>query len=45
MSKGADPLLDDGVIATVKTWRYRPLVANDVTVPFCYPALFEFKSQ
>jgi len=45
MSKGADPLLDDGVIATVKTWRYRPLAANDVTVPFCYPALFEFKAQ
>jgi protein TonB len=45
MSKGADPLLDDGVIATVKSWRYRPLTANSVTVPFCYPAMFEFKPQ
>ena len=45
MAKGADPLLDDGVIATVKTWHYRPLTANNVTVPFCYPALFEFKPQ
>jgi periplasmic protein TonB len=45
LSKGADPLLDDGVLATVKTWRYRPLAADNVPVPFCYPAVFEFKPQ
>ena len=34
-----------GPLPNGKTWRYRPLLANDVTVPFCYPAMFEFKSQ
>jgi len=46
LMKGADPLLDDGVLTTVKTsWRFRPLMANNLAVPFCYPATFEFKSQ
>ena len=43
--KGADPLLDEAVLTKVKCWRFRPLLANDVPVPFCYPATFEFKSQ
>jgi protein TonB len=43
--KGADPLLDDGVVATVKTWRFRPYTANGAPIPFCYPAMFEFKPQ
>lgn len=43
--KGADSLLDQGVVSTVKTWRYRPLMANATAVPFCYPATFEFKTQ
>lgn len=43
--KGADPLLDEGVVSTVKGWRYRPLLANSTPVPFCYPAMFEFKCK
>jgi len=43
--KGADPALDSGVVSTVKTWRYRPLMANATPVPFCYPATFEFRSK
>ena len=43
--KGADPQLDDGVLTTVRSWRFRPLLANNTPVPFCYPATFEFKSQ
>jgi protein TonB len=43
--KGADPLLDDGVVAKVKTWRYRPLLANGLPIPFCYVKGFDFKSD
>jgi protein TonB len=43
--KGADPQLDDGVMSTVRSWRFRPLLANATPIPFCYPATFEFKSQ
>jgi protein TonB len=43
--KGADSLLDDSVAKTVKAWRFRPLTANDIVVPFCYFGRFEFKSQ
>jgi TonB family protein len=45
LMKGADSLLDEGVLSTVKTWRFRPLLANNTPVPFCYPATFEFKSH
>jgi len=45
LMKGADSLLDDGVLSTVRTWRFRPLLANNTPVPFCYPATFEFKSH
>jgi outer membrane biosynthesis protein TonB len=43
--KRADPLLDDNVVSAVKRWRYRPLMANNTPIPFCYPARFEFRSQ
>ena len=45
LMKGADSVLDENVLTKVKTWRFRPLLANNVPVPFCYPATFEFKSQ
>ena len=45
LMKGADSLLDESVLSKVKTWRFRPLLANNVPVPFCYPATFEFKSH
>lgn len=43
--KGADSLLDNNVITAVKRWRYRPLMADNNAVPFCYFGRFEFKSN
>ena len=43
--KRADPTLDNNVVAKVKTWRFRPLMANGTPVPFCYFGRFEFKSE
>ena len=40
-----DPLLNDGVITTVKGWRFRPYTASGSPIPFCYPATFEFKTE
>lgn len=45
LMKRADPLLDEGVISTVKTWKFRPLMAGSAAIPFCYPATFQFKGQ
>jgi len=45
LMKGADALLDDAVMSKVKTWKFRALLANNVPVPFCYPATFEFKPR
>lgn len=41
----ANPVLDNNVVTTVKKWRYRPQMANNTPVPFCYVAQFEFKSD
>jgi len=43
--QGADTLLDGNVVSAVKKWRYRPLVADNNAVPFCYFGRFEFKSN
>ncbi len=43
--KGCDGLLDAGVLSTVKSWRFRPYMANATPIPFSYLATFEFKSQ
>jgi hypothetical protein len=45
LKMGADPLLNEAVLSKVKTWKFRALMANNVPVPFCYPATFEFKRQ
>ncbi len=45
LQKRADPTLDGIVVATVKTWRFRPLMANGTPVPFSYFGRFEFKSE
>lgn len=45
LMKRADPLLDANVIAAVKAWRYRPLLAGDTPVPFCTFVRFEFTTQ
>lgn len=43
--KGADPLLDEGVVNTVKTWRFRPYLANNTPIPFSFTNVFEFRSE
>ena len=45
LMKGCDSLLDGGVLSTVKSWRFRPYMANATPIPFSYLATFEFKSQ
>jgi periplasmic protein TonB len=46
LMKGADPTLDEGVLATVRTWRFRPyLTSGGTAAPFCYPQPFEFRAQ
>lgn len=45
LKMGADPLLNEAVMSKVRTWKFRALMANNVPVPFCYPATFEFKRQ
>ncbi len=36
---------DTTVRVAVKGWRYRPLMANNIAVPFCFFANFEFKAN
>jgi protein TonB len=43
--KRAHPTLDNNVVSTVKTWRYRPLTANGTPVPFCYFLNHQFESE
>ena len=45
LMKGCDGLLDAGVLSTMKSWRFRPYMANATPIPFSYLATFEFKSQ
>ena len=45
ITKRSHTVLDDSVINTVKTWRYRPMTVNDTPVAFCYPVRFEFRSE
>ena len=40
----AHPTLDANVVAAVGRWRYRPLLAGGVAVPFCTLARFEFRA-
>jgi periplasmic protein TonB len=43
--KHANPTLDGNVVSMVKTWRFRPLMANGNPLPFCYFANFDFSSE
>jgi hypothetical protein len=40
----AHPTLDGNVVSAVGRWRYRPLVAGGIPVPFCTLARFEFRA-
>jgi hypothetical protein len=42
--KTAHPTLDANVRSAVAKWRYRPLLAGPVAVPFCTLARFEFRA-
>ena len=43
--KGSDTALVRNVVNAVQGWRFRPLMANNVVVPFCFLANFEFKAN
>jgi outer membrane biosynthesis protein TonB len=43
--KKSEPQLDEGVVSSMKACRHRPLVAGNITVPFCYIQPFDFKSE
>jgi hypothetical protein len=40
----AHPTLDGNVISAVGRWRYRPLLAGGIAVPFCTLVRFEFRA-
>lgn len=42
--KTAHPTLDANVSSAVAKWRYRPLLAGTIPVPFCTLARFEFRT-
>jgi TonB family protein len=43
--KGSEKALVQNVVNAVKGWRFRPLMANNAVVPFCFFANFEFKAN
>jgi periplasmic protein TonB len=43
--RGADSTLDPLVVATLKTWRYRPYSVNGRPVPFCTNVRYEIATQ
>ena len=43
--RGADSTLDPLVLATLKTWRYRPYSVNGRPVPFCTNVRYEIATQ
>ena len=45
ITRKSDTMLDDSVLNTLRTWRYRPMTVNKAPVPFCYPVRFEFRSE
>ena len=43
---GANSTLDENVVKAIqRSWRYDPMLANNIPVPFCYPARVEFNSN
>jgi periplasmic protein TonB len=44
IERAGHPALDPQVAATLATWRYRPLLAANLPIPFCTFVRFEFRS-
>jgi TonB family protein len=44
IERPAHPALDSQVTSTLQTWRYRPLLAASLAIPFCTFVRFEFRS-
>jgi periplasmic protein TonB len=44
IERPAHPALDGHVASTLRTWRYRPLMAANLPIPFCTFVRFEFRS-
>jgi hypothetical protein len=44
IERPAHPALDGHVASTLRTWRYRPLMAASLPIPFCTFVRFEFRS-
>ena len=44
IERPAHPALDRHVASTLATWRYRPLLAASLPIPFCTFVRFEFKA-
>jgi len=40
-----DAATDEGIVQTVRTWRFRPYFVNGHSVPFCYNVNFVFEAR
>jgi periplasmic protein TonB len=45
LMKGATPALDSQFPSVIGRWRYRPLIADGVATPFCYPLRYEVSGR
>lgn len=45
LMKGATPALDGQFPSVIGRWRYRPLIADGVPTPFCYPLRYEVSGR
>jgi hypothetical protein len=43
--KGATPAIDGQFPSVIGRWRYRPLIADGVPTPFCYPLRYEVSGR
>jgi periplasmic protein TonB len=45
LMKGETPALDSQFPSVIGRWRYRPLIADGVATPFCYPLRYEVSGR
>jgi protein TonB len=43
--KGATPAIDGQFPSVIGRWRYRPLIADGIATPFCYPLRYEVSGR